>query len=65
VDRHGTAHTPPWWEVVQPATPLAPEDLARITADVDIDDLDDANWFSIAPMLLDGIANPGNSGPGW
>ncbi len=44
--------TPSWWELVNPSAPLSPEDVARYAADVDIDDLDDADWFAVAPALL-------------
>lgn len=50
---------PPAWvdlieviEVTQPSTPaLDAQDAARLAADVDTDDLDDADWFAVAPML--------------
>jgi hypothetical protein len=43
--------TPPWWDLVNVSVPLGPEDVARLAADVDIDDLDDADWFAVAPAL--------------
>jgi hypothetical protein len=43
--------TPSWWDLVNPSAPLSAEDVARLAADVDIDDLDDADWFAVAPAL--------------
>jgi hypothetical protein len=51
VKRHETARTPAWWDLVNPSAPLGAEDIARLAADVDIDDLDDADWFAVAPAL--------------
>jgi hypothetical protein len=40
---------PPWWYLINPHTPLSVEDVARYAADTD--DLDDADWFAVAPVL--------------
>jgi hypothetical protein len=52
VERHETrGGTRPWWDLVNASTPVSAEDVARLAADVDIDDLDNADWFAVAPAL--------------
>jgi hypothetical protein len=51
VARHNPADhgTPPWWNLVNPSTPLGAEDVARLAADIDTDDVDDADWVRHRP----------------
>jgi len=53
MQRHETPQSaPPWRDLVDLFAALGPADVARLAADVDDDDLDDAVWRALAPILL-------------
>jgi hypothetical protein len=52
MQRHETPQSAPPWDLVDLFAPLGAADIARLAADVDDDDLDDAVWRALAPMLL-------------